>query len=62
MIKKYYVQYDIGKAKYVVNHYNGVKTHSDGSAFYDIAIFKSKRAMHTFIDKLEAWGYKEVAV
>ena len=41
--KQYHLQMNIGKAKYVVNHYNGIKTHKDGSPFYDIKIFKNKK-------------------
>ena len=42
---------NIGKAKYVVNYYQG-KKHDDGSEFWDIAIFKSKIKMHQFIKTL----------
>lgn len=57
--KLYYTQNNIGKAKYVVNYHDGVKTHKDGGAFYDIKIFKNKKDFENFIKKLESEGYKE---
>ena len=49
----------IGSSKYVVNYHDGKKTHNDGSAFFDIKIFKSKIEKDRFINKLKADGYKE---
>jgi len=49
---KYYEQYNVGKAKYVVSYSNGTKKHNDGSEFWDIAIFKSKKAKNEFIKNL----------
>lgn len=59
MQKDYYLMYRVGKAKYVVNYYDGVKTHNDGSKFYDIAIFSNKQKMNNFIKELQNKGYKE---
>jgi hypothetical protein len=59
MKKEYYLQYNIGRAKYVVNFHNGVSTHKDGSAFYDIRIFRNKPAVELFIKELSNKGYKE---
>jgi hypothetical protein len=50
---KYYVQQNIGKAKYMVSYYTG-KKHADGSDFYDVQIFKNKIAKERFIGLLEA--------
>lgn len=50
-MKKFNVMYGVGKTKYLVNYHDGIKTHNDGSEFYDIAIFKNKkkyRAIVTF--------------
>lgn len=44
---------NVGRAKYVVNYFTG-KTHSDGSKFYDIAIFKNKAKKNAFIKALKA--------
>jgi hypothetical protein len=57
-MKTYNIQYNIGKAKYVVNFHDGVKTHKDGSRFFDIAIFKSQKTMNLFIKKLKSEGYE----
>jgi putative sterol carrier protein len=48
------IQYNVGKCKYVVNYSKGDKKHKDGSEFFDIAIFKSKKAMNDFITKLHS--------
>lgn len=57
--KLYYQQDGIGKAKYTVSSYDGKKTHKDGSPFYDIAIFKNKKDLKSYIEKLESEGYKK---
>lgn len=56
-MKNYYIQYRIGKSKYVVNFHNGVKLHKDNSLFYDIKVFKNKQKMNNFINKLHQEGY-----
>ena len=58
-MKRYYIQYSIGKAKYVVNYHDGVKKHNDGSDFFDIAIFKNKKLFNSFVNKLIGEGYNE---
>ena len=57
--KVFYTQMNIGKAKYVVNHYDGKKTHKDGSSFYDISIFSNKIKFKEFINELLKKGYTE---
>lgn len=56
-MKRFYIRYNIGKAKYVVCHHNGNKTHQDGSDFFDIAIFKNKKKLNEFISTLQSNGY-----
>lgn len=56
-MKTYYVQYNVGNAKYVANYHDGEKTHSDGSPFYDIHISKNRRDHSRFINQLEGEGY-----
>lgn len=56
-MKVYNEQMNIGKAKYVVNFHNGVSTHSDGSPFFDIEIFKNKKKKEAFIKSLKKEGY-----
>ena len=56
-MKKYNIMHNVGRAKYVVNFHDGVKTHSDGSEFFDIAIFSNKKKMKDFIKSLKVDGY-----
>lgn len=58
-MKTFNIQYNIGKAKYVVNHYDGISKHKDGSKFYDMTIFKDKDSLNKFIAYLKAHGYVE---
>jgi hypothetical protein len=58
--KMYNVMFSIGRAKYVVNYHDGVKTHGDGSRFFDMAIFRNKVDLNNFIDALERNNYKKV--
>jgi len=57
-MKRFNVQYGIGKSKYVVNFHDGEKKHRDGSDFYDIAIFKNKKDLNGFIAGLSNDGYE----
>ena len=59
MNKKYNIQYNIGKSKYVVNFYDGIKENRDGSPAYDIMIFKNKKRMNTYLQELYKEGYRE---
>ena len=58
-MKNFYMQYNIGKSKYVVNFHNGERFYSDGSPFYDIKIFKNKVVLGRFIKELLNSGYVE---
>ena len=57
---QYNVMYNVGKCKYIVNHHDGIKTHPDGSQFFDCKIFKNKVKLAGFIQSLVDKGYKEV--
>lgn len=57
MNKTFNEMQNIGKAKYVVNYHNSIKTHNDGSPFFDIAIFSNKRKKNQFIKELMQQGY-----
>lgn len=61
MSKAFNEQHNIGRAKYVVNHHDGVKQHRDGSRFFDIAIFSNKRKKNRFVGALRRQGYREAA-
>lgn len=56
-MKMFCEMFRVGHAKWVVNYHDGEKTHKDGSAFYDIAIFHSKWKKDAFVKKLEQEGY-----
>ncbi len=58
-MKRFYIQYNIGRAKYVVNFHDGVKQHRDGSEFFDISIFKNKKKLGEFVRQLREDGYAE---
>lgn len=53
----YNIMLNVGTAKYVVNYCTGEKTHSDGSFFFDMAIFSNKRKANVFIRSLQRQGY-----
>jgi hypothetical protein len=40
---QYNINPQIGRAKYSISYYDGIKTHKDGSEFWDIKIFKNKK-------------------
>jgi len=56
--KKFNIQSNVGKVKYLVNFHDGIKTHSDGSEFFDIKTFKSKSKLNSFTGDLIKQGYK----
>ena len=56
--KEYFLMTGIGSSKYVVNFHDGVKTHPDGSEFYDIRIFRNRPAAEAFMSELVSKGYK----
>lgn len=58
-MKLYNEMSNIGKCKYVVNYHDGVKTHPDGSQFYDMAIFSNKIKKNNFINELIKNGYQK---
>lgn len=59
MAKNYYIMYNVGKAKYLLNTHNGVDTHKDGSPFYGCEIFKNKKKLQARIAELKKEGYVE---
>ena len=50
---------NVGTAKYVVNYHDGKSTHKDGSPFFDMRTFKSKKQMDAFTQDLFRQGYRE---
>jgi hypothetical protein len=49
----------IGAVPYTVSFHDGEKQHADGSAFYDIRLFKNRRTKDAFIGDLKRQGYTE---
>lgn len=58
-MKTFYETENVGKAKYLVNYSDGVKTHEDGSPFFDVAIFTNRRKKDAFVKSLIQSGYGE---
>jgi hypothetical protein len=58
-MKQFNSMMNVGTAKYVINHHDGVKTHTDGSPFFDVATFSNKQKRNTFVRALTAQGYIE---
>lgn len=58
MNKVYYVMQNVGTVKYLLNFHDGVKTHKDGSPFFDIATFKNKKLLNNRVKELHKEGYK----
>jgi hypothetical protein len=58
IMKEYKITNNVGTAKYVVSHHDGVQTHKDGSKFFGITIFKNKKKLKAFTDELDRQGYK----
>lgn len=55
--KVYYEMFNLGKCKYVVNYHDGLKTHKDGSPFFDIHLTNNKKEHEKFIRTLVNDGY-----
>lgn len=58
-MKLYYTMYNVGAVKYLLNFHDGIKSHNDGGAFYDINCFKNKKKLEAKIKELLSLGYKE---
>lgn len=56
-MKSYRVTQNVGRAKHVVSHHNGEKSHPDGSPFFDIEIFTNKKNRDKFTRGLDQQGY-----
>ena len=61
-IKTFYIMYNVGKVKYLVNYNDGEKTHSDGSKFFDVRCFSNKQKMQKFVNELKRNDYVETSV
>ena len=59
MDKLFYIEKNIGKSKYVLNYYDGIQTHKDGSPFWGMAIFSNIKKLNNRIKELRSSGYQE---
>jgi len=59
MAKTFYTGYRVGSrtGRYTVSFYDGVKTHEDGSQFFDLEMFSNKKDFTQFLKDLEKEGY-----
>lgn len=57
MAKTYTYRQNVGKARHVISYHDGLKTHGDGSPFFDVRIYSRKRDAQAFVRSLEAQGY-----
>ena len=58
-MKDYYIMYNVGSAKYLINYHDGIKKHNDGSKFYDMNIYKNKKDLKNKINELKDLGYTD---
>lgn len=58
-MKIFNVQDGIGKARYVINFHDGIKCHKDGSAFFDVVVFRNKKSRALYLSELHKLGYVE---
>ena len=58
-MKQFYTRLNVGRAKYTINLHDGIKTHKDGSMFFDIDIFSNKKLFEKKQNELIKQGYKQ---
>lgn len=58
-MKRFNIMHNVGRCKYLVNFHDGIKTHTDGSPFFDLATFKNKINLKKFVIGLVKSGYVE---
>ena len=56
-MKRYQINPKIGTVKHSISFYDGIKTHKDGSDFYALAVFKTKKELIRKEKELIAMGY-----
>ena len=61
-MKRFYIQNNVGMAKYLVCYHDGEKQHRDGSDFFDIVIIKNKKKLAKFTINLWRNGYIETGI
>jgi hypothetical protein len=56
--KEFQINAQIGNTKHSISYHDGVKRHNDGSRFFDIASFKSRKELDKFAKDLLEKGYR----
>jgi hypothetical protein len=56
--KTYRVELNIGRCKYCLVSWDGVKTHRDGSQFHDLEIFSNKKRIQSNIRRMTKNGWE----
>jgi hypothetical protein len=59
-MKTYRVNPQIGTSKHSVSFHDGESKHKDGSEFFDLKIFKTKRQLAKFVKYLQNNGYQPI--
>lgn len=57
--QNFYVMYNVGKCKYVLNYHRFGNYHKDGSLFYDCELFSNKKKLVARITELKKEGFEE---
>lgn len=58
-VKTFKTQENVGRVRHAVSFHDGVKTHQDGSPFFDLRTFSRKREARRFVLGLKNAGYAE---
>ncbi len=58
-MKSYQVNAPIGRSKHSISTHDGTKFHADGSEFWDIEIFRTKKEKDARIKNLRKEGFSE---
>ena len=56
-LKRFDIMGNVGSAKYIINYHNGIDTHSDGSDFFGIKLFRNKMKFNKECKQLIKDGY-----
>lgn len=57
--KTFHVMHNVGKVKYLLSYHDGIKSHKDGSKFFDVACFSNKKELAKEIKQMIKDGYIE---
>lgn len=56
-LKRFNIMYNVGSAKYVISHHDGIDTYSDGSDFFGLKLFRNKVKFNKECKQLIKDGY-----